>query len=100
MEGGRRRLSDELLTCILVHACRQDTQTAEDYLEACIAKQEPLPKVLRLACLLSLTKGIEKKKYDFFKRELIHTYGFEKMFTLNNLVIAPPFPFLSRLSRF
>ncbi len=69
----------------------QEPRTADDYLEACISKQEPILKVLRLACLLSLTKGIEKKRYDFLKREIIQTYGYEKMFTLNNLEILGMF---------
>jgi len=35
--------------------------------------------------LLSLTSGIKSKKYDALKRELIHTYGFATLFTINNL---------------
>jgi hypothetical protein len=64
---------------------QQDTQMCEDYLEDCIAKMEKLPKVLRLLCLLSLTHGIKAKKFDFFRREIVQTYGFETLFTLNNL---------------
>jgi len=62
-----------------------DPKLAEDYLESCIAKQEPLQRVLRLACLLSLTKGIDRRRFDYLKREMVQTYGFEKMLTLNNL---------------
>jgi len=64
---------------------QQDTNMCEDYLEDCIAKMDKLSKVLRLLCLLSLTVGIKQKKFDFFKREIVQTYGFETMFTLNNL---------------
>jgi len=62
-----------------------NAQQCEDYLEECISKQEPFLKVLRLLCLLSLTHGIRDKKFFFFKREIIQTYGFEQMFTLDNL---------------
>jgi len=64
---------------------QQDTNICEDYLEDCIAKMDKLSKVLRLLCLLSLTVGIKAKKFDFFRREIVQTYGFETMFTLNNL---------------
>jgi len=60
-------------------------QQCEDYLEEIIAKQEPFLKVARLLCLLSLTQGIRDKKYQYLKREMIQTYGYEHMFTLDNL---------------
>lgn len=63
----------------------EEIRACEDYIEECIAKQEPLHEVLRLVCLLALTSGIKSKKYDLLKRELIHTYGFETMFTIQNL---------------
>jgi len=57
-----------------------------DYLEELINKQEPIEKVLRLMVLLSLTNGgIKQKNYEFFKREIVQTYGFEYVFVLNNL---------------
>lgn len=57
----------------------------EEYIEAAISRMEPLIKVLRLLCLLSLTYGIKQKRFDFLKREILQTYGFETIFTLNNL---------------
>eukprot|EP00300_Choanocystis_sp_HF-7_P025246 c26980_g1_i1.p1 GENE.c26980_g1_i1~~c26980_g1_i1.p1 ORF type:complete len:620 (+),score=184.98 c26980_g1_i1:70-1860(+) len=58
----------------------------QDYIEECINKQEPLNKVLRLLCLASLTNnGLKTKQFDLFRREIIHTYGFDKLFTLHNL---------------
>lgn len=56
-----------------------------EFLEECINKKEPLTKVLRLLSLYSLTVGLNQKKYDFFRREIIQTYGTEHLKTLNNL---------------
>jgi len=45
-----------------------------------------LVKVLRLLILLCLTNGgLKPKQLEFFKREILQTYGFEYFFTLNNL---------------
>lgn len=56
------------------------------FIEECINKQEPLVKVLRLLCLLSLcTGGLKEKLHTFFIQEIIQTYGFEYIFTLNHL---------------
>eukprot|EP00455_Lapot_gusevi_P054621 TRINITY_DN8788_c0_g2_i3.p1 TRINITY_DN8788_c0_g2~~TRINITY_DN8788_c0_g2_i3.p1 ORF type:complete len:576 (+),score=176.77 TRINITY_DN8788_c0_g2_i3:83-1729(+) len=58
----------------------------EEYVEECISKREPLPRVLRLLALLSLTNnGIKAKKYDYLKHEILQTYGFEYLFTLHNM---------------
>ncbi|KAJ8448579.1 hypothetical protein Cgig2_012223 [Carnegiea gigantea] len=57
-----------------------------EYIEEMIHKQEPLISVLRLLVLLSVTNsGLPKKHYDYLRRELLHSYGFEHMATLNNL---------------
>jgi hypothetical protein len=57
-----------------------------NYIEECINKQEPLVKVLRLLCLLSLTTGgLKEKTHAFFIKEIIQTYGYEYIFTINNL---------------
>lgn len=43
-------------------------------------------KCLRLFCLVSITSnGIQAKKYDNIRRLLVHTYGFEHLFTIMNL---------------
>jgi vacuolar protein sorting-associated protein 33A len=56
-----------------------------EYLEECINRKEPLVNVLRLLTLLTLTNsGLKPKQLDFFKREILQTYGFENLFTLNN----------------
>ncbi|XP_057427971.1 vacuolar protein-sorting-associated protein 33 homolog [Lotus japonicus] len=57
-----------------------------DYIEELIHKQEPLTTVLRLLILFSITNsGLPKKQFDYFRRELLHSYGFEHIATLNNL---------------
>ena len=55
-------------------------------IEQLIAQQAPIEQVLRLMCLMSLTQnGIKPKLYDSLRREVLHTYGFEHMFSLQNL---------------
>ncbi|CAK9133522.1 unnamed protein product [Ilex paraguariensis] len=57
-----------------------------EYIEEMIHKQEPLVSVLRLLILFSTTNsGLPKKNFDYLRRELLHSYGFEHMATLNNL---------------
>ncbi|KAL5569389.1 hypothetical protein UlMin_025964 [Ulmus minor] len=57
-----------------------------EYIEEMIHKQEPLINVLRLLIVLSITNsGLPKKQFDYLRRELLHSYGFEHMGTLNNL---------------
>ncbi|XP_022765446.1 vacuolar protein-sorting-associated protein 33 homolog isoform X4 [Durio zibethinus] len=57
-----------------------------EYIEEMIQKQESLINVLRLLILFSVTNsGLPKKHFDYLRRELLHSYGFEHMATLNNL---------------
>ncbi|GMI78794.1 VACUOLAR PROTEIN SORTING 33 [Hibiscus trionum] len=57
-----------------------------EYIEEMIHKQEPLINVLRLLILFSVTNsGLPKKHFDYLRRELLHSYGFEHMATLYNL---------------
>lgn len=61
-------------------------ETIFDQLEERIGLQDPLPSVLRQFCLQSITNGgIKAKNYDYIRRELVQTYGFEMMLALNNL---------------
>ena len=56
------------------------------YIEECIARSEPLAKVLRVACLQSLCcGGFRQNKFDQIRREILQTYGYEYMFTLDIL---------------
>jgi len=63
-----------------------DPDSSSNYVEECINKKEPFVKVLRMLVLLSLTcGGIKLKQLELLKREILQTYGFEYLFTLNNL---------------
>jgi hypothetical protein len=64
----------------------QNFDVSFEYVEEMIHRTENLPSVLRLLVLLSLTSaGIPKKQFDYLRREFLHSYGFEHMFTLSNL---------------
>ncbi|CAM6126841.1 unnamed protein product [Calypogeia fissa] len=63
----------------------QNPDACFEYVEEMIHRQENLESVLRLLVLLSLTSGIPKKQFDYLRREFLHSYGFEHMFTLTNL---------------
>lgn len=57
-----------------------------EYIEEMIHKQEPFLSVLRLLVLFSITNGgLPKKHFDYLRRELLHSYGFEHIATLINL---------------
>ncbi|KAH9503153.1 Vacuolar protein sorting-associated protein 33A [Bulinus truncatus] len=81
--------SDEFLDAL---RCQQelthgiDTDKVNPYIEDCIAKMEPLSKVLRLMCIQSYCNdGLKPKVLDYYKREIIQAYGFEHLVTLSNL---------------
>ncbi|KAJ3333130.1 hypothetical protein HDU76_011207 [Blyttiomyces sp. JEL0837] len=57
-----------------------------DYMEEIINKQAPVMLALRLLCLYSLVNGgFKPKNYDFFRREIVQTYGIEHILTLQRL---------------
>lgn len=61
-------------------------ETCFDLIEEMIAVQEPQLQVLRLLCLQSITSGgLRSNKFDLLRREIVQTYGYETLFTLNNL---------------
>ncbi|XP_071848464.1 vacuolar protein sorting-associated protein 33A-like [Apostichopus japonicus] len=63
-----------------------DTDKINSYVEDSIAKKEPLINVLRILCLQSVTNdGFKPKVFDFYRREILQTYGFHHMLTLSNL---------------
>lgn len=63
-----------------------DTDKVNNYIEDCIAQKHPLIKVLRLICLQSVcNSGLKQKVLDYYKREVLQTYGYEHILTLNNL---------------
>lgn len=63
-----------------------DSDKANSYIEDLIAQQEPLLKVLRLICIQSITNsGLKPKLLDYYKREIVQTYGYQHLPTLINL---------------
>ncbi|XP_069352831.1 vacuolar protein sorting-associated protein 33A isoform X2 [Eulemur rufifrons] len=63
-----------------------DTDKVNNYVEDCIAQKHPLIKVLRLVCLQSVcNSGLKQKVLDYYKREILQTYGYEHILTLHNL---------------
>ncbi|XP_021042440.1 vacuolar protein sorting-associated protein 33A [Mus pahari] len=63
-----------------------DTDKVNNYIEDCIAQKHPLIKVLRLVCLQSVcNSGLKQKVLDYYRREILQTYGYEHILTLNNL---------------
>ncbi|KAI5707103.1 vacuolar protein sorting-associated protein 33A isoform X1 [Diaphorina citri] len=63
-----------------------DTDKALPYIENAIAHKKPLMKVLKLICMQSFTSsGLKPKVLEYYKREIIQTYGFQHILTLSNL---------------
>ncbi|RKP07426.1 Sec1-like protein [Thamnocephalis sphaerospora] len=64
----------------------QDTNTQNALAEELVDKQAPIERVLRLLSLQSLVNGgLKVKQYDFFRQEIVQTYGYEHMLTLQRL---------------
>ncbi|XP_062505402.1 vacuolar protein sorting-associated protein 33A-like [Corticium candelabrum] len=63
-----------------------DTDKIHPYIEQLIAQQSSLVKVLRLMCIQCIVNnGFKQKVYDFYRKEILQTYGFEHMRTLQRL---------------
>uniref|UniRef100_A0A146M4U8 Vacuolar protein sorting-associated protein 33A n=1 Tax=Lygus hesperus TaxID=30085 RepID=A0A146M4U8_LYGHE len=63
-----------------------ETDKVQTYIEDMIAHQVPLFKVLRMICIQSATNsGLKPKVLEYYKREIIQTYGFEHIITLSKL---------------
>ncbi|XP_072103703.1 vacuolar protein sorting-associated protein 33A [Mobula birostris] len=63
-----------------------DTDKVNNYIEEAIAQKEKLTKVLRLVCMQSVcNNGLKPKVLDHYKREILQTYGYKHILTLNNL---------------
>ncbi|XP_044010499.1 vacuolar protein sorting-associated protein 33A isoform X2 [Aphidius gifuensis] len=72
------QIEQELLNCI-------DTDKPNSFIEDCIAQKKPIIKVLRLLCIQSLTNsGFKQKLFDYYKREIVQTYGYQYLPTLLN----------------
>jgi hypothetical protein len=63
-----------------------DPSTQQDNLEELIARDIPLPSILRLLCLEScVAGGIRQKDLDTFKTFILHAYGYQHLLTLTRL---------------
>eukprot|EP01124_Arcella_intermedia_P019847 TRINITY_DN2719_c0_g1_i1.p1 TRINITY_DN2719_c0_g1~~TRINITY_DN2719_c0_g1_i1.p1 ORF type:complete len:636 (+),score=141.62 TRINITY_DN2719_c0_g1_i1:60-1967(+) len=63
-----------------------DPEQSLEYIEECINKQESLIKVLRLIALYNFTNsGFEANELNSLKRDIVQTYGYKYLFTLENL---------------
>jgi hypothetical protein len=63
----------------------QEEKATIEYIETCIIRQDPLHKVLRLLCLMSITRnGLGQKEYDHLRTEMVHV---SFSFSINQIVI-------------
>ncbi|XP_045171518.1 vacuolar protein sorting-associated protein 33A-like isoform X2 [Mercenaria mercenaria] len=81
--------TDEFMECL---RCQQELYKGEEtdkvntYIEDCIGRREPLLKVLRLLCIQSFcNNGLKPKVLEYYKREIVQTYGLQHLVTLTNL---------------
>ena len=64
----------------------EEANACMEYVEECSYRQVELRRLLRLACLSSLTSnGMKQKPFDALRREILQSYGYEALFTLANL---------------
>ncbi|KAF4113737.1 vacuolar protein sorting-associated protein 33A [Onychostoma macrolepis] len=63
-----------------------DTDKVSTYIEDCIAQKDPLIKILRLVCMQSVcNNGLKQKVLDYYKKEILQTYGYKHILTLKNI---------------
>ena len=63
-----------------------DPSYQHDTLEELISRDTPLTTILRLLCLEScISGGLRPKDLDYFKRQILHAYGYQHLLTLNAL---------------
>ncbi|KAG5450104.1 Vacuolar protein sorting-associated protein 33A [Clonorchis sinensis] len=63
-----------------------ETDKAHPYIEECILRGAPLHEVLQLICIQSFCNGgLKQRLLEYYKREILQVYGFENVFTLDNL---------------
>ncbi|KAL2124771.1 hypothetical protein VTJ04DRAFT_1136 [Mycothermus thermophilus] len=67
-------------------AAGADPSSQFDAIEELIARNTPLPQVLRLLCIYScVAGGIKTKEMDHFRRLILQGYGYQHLLTLQNL---------------
>jgi hypothetical protein len=81
--------TDEFLKLLEVQqnlAAGFDPSTQFDAVEELIARDTPLPQVLRLLCIYStISGGIKTREFDSFRRLIVEGYGYQHVLTLQNL---------------
>jgi hypothetical protein len=67
-------------------AAGTDPSYQHDNIEEMVARDAPLPSVLRLLCLEStIAGGMRPKDFESFKRQILHAYGYQHLLTLHAL---------------
>lgn len=67
-------------------AAGSDPSSQSEKIEELVARDTPLPEVLRLLCIYScISGGIKQREYDNFRRLILQGYGYHHVLTLNNL---------------
>jgi vacuolar protein sorting-associated protein 33A len=67
-------------------AAGTDATYQHENIEELIARDVPLPTILRLLCLEScLAGGIRPRDLENFKRQILHAYGYQHLLTLDAL---------------
>ena len=86
MKHTRSDLFNRILEVQQNLAAGADPSSQHDTIEELIARDCPLPMVLRLLCLEScISGGLKPKDLDNFKRGILHAYGFQHLLTLDAL---------------
>ncbi|RYP65258.1 hypothetical protein DL769_006370 [Monosporascus sp. CRB-8-3] len=67
-------------------AAGADPSSQFDAIEELIARDMPLPDILRLLCIYScISGGVKSKDFDHFRRLVLQGYGYQHLLTLHNL---------------
>ncbi|XP_064460766.1 vacuolar protein sorting-associated protein 33A-like [Ornithodoros turicata] len=63
-----------------------DTDKINPHIEECIAREESIYKVLRLICMQCFANnGLKQKVLEYYKKEILQTYGFQYILCLKDL---------------
>jgi lysine-specific histone demethylase 1 len=85
----KRTQSDEFIRLLEVQqnlAAGADPSSQFDAIEELVARNTPLPQVLRLLCTYScISGGIKTKEFDLFRRLILEGYGYQHILTLHSL---------------
>ncbi|KAL2129706.1 hypothetical protein VTI74DRAFT_7423 [Chaetomium olivicolor] len=82
----RTELFNKLLEVQQNLAAGADPSSQFDAIEELIARDTPLPQILRLLCIYScISGGIKTKELDHFRRLILQGYGYQHLLTLHNL---------------